>query len=95
MLKSQKKCTLLSSNHKWIESIFPDRTCVLATDVEENGSKFIFLVEILVINPVSLLVWSVVLVIIVINRTVLCELFEIGDIDMNGGIRKRCHQELS
>ena len=86
MFKCQKQSTFLRSNHERIKSVFSDGTCVLSTNIEKDWSKFIFPVEVLVIDPVSLLVRSVVLVIVVINWTVLCLLNKIVHIDLDGGI---------
>ena len=66
MFQSVKFSTVRGTNHKWEQSILPNRTCVLATNVQEHWTASIYIV-VFVILPDPLRISILILIIKVIN----------------------------
>ena len=68
MLNSHELGLVLCSDHEWEESVRSNTACVLATNVKEDWS--LILIEVLVVDPIPLLVCSLVLIVEVVNRII-------------------------
>ena len=78
MLDDHEASFVCSADHEGEEAGFGDATAILSADVNEDGARA---VPVLITDPVSLVVSSVIEVVEMINHVLECAFFELSHIN--------------